>query len=555
MATSKRLAITISGAVSLGSYEAGVLYEVLKALGEHNLHQDTKPEERIEVDVLTGASAGGMTAAIAAQVLIAGADRMNGEAANAFYLPWVKAIDLSGLLDSNDQKDPPQYSILASSFVEGIAEQFILDSPSGSRHPAASQSGPIHLGLAMSNLDGIDYSKPTHGTNGGAFTYTRFQDEFTWSLTAADTATWSQIRAAALGCGAFPFAFRARALDRTIKYYPEAAPENFPNGARKLNYLDGGIFQNEPLGIAKNLVDLIDDHNDVDSRFYLFVAPGQKLGSASTPATNAADLPMLNAGMALAKAVFWQARFQDWIHAKQLNSQIELLNRRATALAEMLLANPSLATMLQGPLELLLAPFYSTTPPVDAVNPANKSWQSDVNRLRLQFNPLPGKLDVPIDYYTQLGPDAGDVWLMSILLLERAANLEGKEEMEIYTITSEDDELGGDPLFAFAGFIDEEIRQYDYLIGRQKARAWLRKAEGGLFPIRASFDDAEPAPDPKLGKWKINQFDQTKREALRDRIKDRLDLVLKAAGIGWVGRKALEVFFIDGKVDQLLGLD
>ncbi len=32
----KRLAITIAGAVSLGSYEAGVLYEVLKALSDHN---------------------------------------------------------------------------------------------------------------------------------------------------------------------------------------------------------------------------------------------------------------------------------------------------------------------------------------------------------------------------------------------------------------------------------------------------------------------------------------------------------------------------------------
>ena len=32
----KRLAITIAGAVSLGSYEAGVLYEVLDAIHQHN---------------------------------------------------------------------------------------------------------------------------------------------------------------------------------------------------------------------------------------------------------------------------------------------------------------------------------------------------------------------------------------------------------------------------------------------------------------------------------------------------------------------------------------
>jgi hypothetical protein len=37
----KRLAITISGAVSLGSYEAGVLYEVVNAIGQHNSQPDT----------------------------------------------------------------------------------------------------------------------------------------------------------------------------------------------------------------------------------------------------------------------------------------------------------------------------------------------------------------------------------------------------------------------------------------------------------------------------------------------------------------------------------
>jgi predicted acylesterase/phospholipase RssA len=62
----KRLAITISGAVSLGSYEAGVLYEIIHAIGQHNV---STPDARIEIDVLTGASAGGMTATIAAQKL------------------------------------------------------------------------------------------------------------------------------------------------------------------------------------------------------------------------------------------------------------------------------------------------------------------------------------------------------------------------------------------------------------------------------------------------------------------------------------------------------
>jgi predicted acylesterase/phospholipase RssA len=63
----KRLAITIAGAVSLGSYEAGVLYEVLDAIHQHNAADGVTDDEKILIDVMTGASAGAMTAAIVAQ--------------------------------------------------------------------------------------------------------------------------------------------------------------------------------------------------------------------------------------------------------------------------------------------------------------------------------------------------------------------------------------------------------------------------------------------------------------------------------------------------------
>lgn len=68
----KKLAITIAGAVSLSSYESGVAFEILDALSQHNqwAGQNQLPGERIEIDVLTGASAGGMTVAMIAQRLL-----------------------------------------------------------------------------------------------------------------------------------------------------------------------------------------------------------------------------------------------------------------------------------------------------------------------------------------------------------------------------------------------------------------------------------------------------------------------------------------------------
>ncbi|HXA77853.1 MAG TPA: hypothetical protein VNV41_12055 [Candidatus Acidoferrales bacterium] len=68
----RKLAITISGAVSLGSYEAGVIFEIFDAIAQHNqwAEANNQPNERMEVDVLTGASAGGMSAAVIAQRLL-----------------------------------------------------------------------------------------------------------------------------------------------------------------------------------------------------------------------------------------------------------------------------------------------------------------------------------------------------------------------------------------------------------------------------------------------------------------------------------------------------
>ena len=96
----KRLAITIAGAVSLGSYEAGVLYEVLDAIHQHNSVRGTTDEERIEIDVMTGASAGAMTAAIVAQKMLYRRNEFRDPYDNPLYNVWVKRSTWMGLLNT-----------------------------------------------------------------------------------------------------------------------------------------------------------------------------------------------------------------------------------------------------------------------------------------------------------------------------------------------------------------------------------------------------------------------------------------------------------------------
>ncbi|XXX72467.1 patatin-like phospholipase family protein [Sorangium sp. So ce134] len=558
MDTPKRLSITISGAVSLGAYEAGVLYEVIKAIGEHNENPDTRrnPAERIEIDVLTGASAGGMTASVAAQVMLAGADRMRSATDNPFYLPWVKEADILDFLSGTPETDPPRLSILSSSIIDRIAVRHLVDAPAGARHPATPEAG-VRLGLAMANVNGVDYSVPTRNPNGqGEFTYTRFQDEFVWHLRQPGSAEWTAVREAAIACGSFPIAFRPRRIWRTKEDYPGAAPQNFPAGARLFTFVDGGMFQNEPLGLAKALVNEIDAHENVGSRFYLYISPEPKTGVAMLQDIQA-DKPTIGR-MLVALPILWimQALSQDWVRIQQVNGRIWLLKRRAGALAEMLLANPSFAAMLRDPLMLLLAHFYPGAPSGDiAALRAASPWREDLRRLGGLFATLPGPDGTPVDYAARLGAEAAEVWLMAILLLERAAGLEGKDEMTIYTITAEVAQLAGGRLFSFAGFIDESLRQHDYALGRQRARDWLTTGKDGLFPIRGTFAESIPPIDRMMPRWRMAQFDLSKRLLLRDHLRARLLLIAGASpneGIRTLGRWLVLGLFNSGEMDTLL---
>ena len=220
----KKLAITFSGAVSLGSYEAGVLYEVLYALGQHNSNPAVPEDQHVYVDVFTGASAGGLSVALAAQKLLYEGDSLNEPYSNPLYRAWVTDIDIEGLLNFG-QDEQISYSILSSDLIEKLAQKYIVGRydqsplPPAKTHASIGPDRTLHLGLALSNLCGVDYKRPTLGS--GSFIYTRFQDELTKSLTMSDDSreAWTPVQKAAVSCGAFPFAFRVQDLERSVECY------------------------------------------------------------------------------------------------------------------------------------------------------------------------------------------------------------------------------------------------------------------------------------------------------------------------------------------------
>ena len=359
----KKLAIVISGAVSLGTYEAGVMYELLEVLEAHNT---ANPNDKIIIDVITGALAGGMNAVILAQKMLFQPSRLKDVTNNDLYLPWVKDVDLTDLLAKQSDESWTE-SILSSDLIVEVSNRYITDpySAGGNLKPEephkaigpkdpnpANNLAKIKLGLAMSNLNGIDYSIPL--LSGGAMPYTRFQDQVIVEIDAMKEAHntsdfWEPIRAAAVACGAFPFAFRVQELFRHSDEYQKPLPNpplpngpppdpyapnpRLPDGTLRYAYSDGGIFQNEPIALAKRLVDEIDGHTN-DQRFYIFVAPGMKQSTAMpySAGPGPSDFNYWNTGKALVNAIFNQARFRDLENVERINGRIREFDKQALGL-------------------------------------------------------------------------------------------------------------------------------------------------------------------------------------------------------------------------------
>jgi predicted acylesterase/phospholipase RssA len=548
----KKLAITISGAVSLGSYEAGVLYEVIRALGQHNQNPATPPADKIYIDVLTGASAGGMTATIAANKLLYEAQSLAGATTNAFYQPWVAEIGIQRLLNLHGA-DSADKSIFSSEAVTEISRKYITGryqshlSPPPDPHPALDADN-LKLGLAMSNLNGVDYSAPLRPA--GQLTYTQFKDELIKEFDVPnagaddDADVWEALRSAAVSCGAFPFAFKVVEVTRHLSEYTLPERATSIGNTTRFAYTDGGVFQNEPLSLAKRLVDSIDGHQNLENRFFLFVAPDLRKSSANAD-FNDQNANFISTAAHLVGAIFGQSRFPDLLMAEELNCEVMLLNSRAEQMRTLLNANDPAtldkAKTLRAAADLLLPALFAGAP-ASALEDARA-------RLRNQF----------AADYNGMEPQTRDTWIDSILALERAAGLAETDEMTIYSIIANDAELASADLEAFAGFFDRSYREHDYLVGRRKAQAFL--ATPGIFGLNGPLNfqpEPVPVPDPDLDGLKLADMDAGVREAVRDAFVDRANAIMTQAGVDWViaGPIVREIvdIFVKRKLDELLQL-
>ncbi len=298
----------MAGAVSAGSYTAGVLDYLMETLSlwesakeknrklgvSHPDYDFSVPMHEVEIDVLSGASAGGITSTLTLMSLLNSkhkpVNRFNQKGEdNLFYKCWVDMADdekektLEKLLDTGDlSKDKTPESLLNSKAIDVIAKEALTINTDVSYPPYVSKN--LDLILTTTNLRGLNFKVDFSGdsktnsaniitNHGGFFRYKVKNELLERGVPEDDSALYyvldlnevkdiNYLKDATLSTAAFPIGLKSREIEISKKYI-----ERYPNylfGRRsgieplildnedsyKFNSIDGGLINNEPYGIG-----------------------------------------------------------------------------------------------------------------------------------------------------------------------------------------------------------------------------------------------------------------------------------------------------------------
>jgi hypothetical protein len=292
-----KLGLTLAGAASSAAYTAGVLDMLFSALesweeyGKNN-YGPSGPPHRVELAAISGASSGGMGAALIAAVL-SSIPRNGGITGNPFFNAIVEGADCVEVEDLLDVKDIVKergrlYSLCDTSRIESVAEEKLTRfNATGYRPPYVAD--PLRIFIPVTNLQGVPYGIPARGTGGAGYEMSLRADHvqflLTWSndvqapegiiLDANDPESpgWKQLYEVALATGAFPLILKPRRLKikaETYKYRKWTIARDKPSAGicREVNTipptwnkspddpvefwaLDGGTMNNEPFELVR----------------------------------------------------------------------------------------------------------------------------------------------------------------------------------------------------------------------------------------------------------------------------------------------------------------
>jgi hypothetical protein len=358
-----RIAINMAGAISAGAYTAGALdflTEALDAWTKAKANGAEVPQHEVMIEAFSGASAGGLCAALSALLLQDEfehvSDATKRGTTNRFYESWVNKTDIRELLKTRDLARPgPVVSLLDSTLLDELA---VYGAARGTvpETPRPYVSPDLTLFLSLTNLRGVLYSLNGVSPGGVEETTSFFGDRIRFQTVRPDSTkplgeaaypvdlTKAQgdmelLGNAAMATGAFPMFLAPRVLTRRHSDYtpplwesrgigtsedePQPLPvsPSFPPGMadpfQTLN-VDGGVTNNDPYNYAHDYLASLDpprkdkqlerDPCKAD-RAVVSIAPFPTLASYAVDYDPMAHAGVLRVMVRLFQALVSQSRF------------------------------------------------------------------------------------------------------------------------------------------------------------------------------------------------------------------------------------------------------
>jgi predicted acylesterase/phospholipase RssA len=479
-----RISLTLSGAVSLGAYEGGALAALLYAVREIAAGDDPP----LRIDVISGASAGSITALLAARALLQGHDPcavLSGA--------WVQGDSLGDLL-GHGTKAPlsiEKMRELGTTLLDPAHDQ-------GSPH---RQTTAIQLSYTLACLRGFEYQLPRLGRE--PIQACAFIDFYNHLLTpdapvASLTAPEGDCPLdAVLASGANEMGFPPHLLNRAAQWpvYQQQGIDNLPPGSdHAFWFTDGGTLDNEPLGRTFGLTNGIDADDTSSQRLHLLIHPHPTAAvhdqSWADPQVQPTFAQTAVRGLTLQRT---QSLYADLKQAEKTNSHIawiDLLGAKLGAALDQLPAD--------GQREV-----------IGALTEALTAMADQAQDLRAQHSGPPRDNTQAADQGPAAPASAGELLSRA---LHTASGLAGKQPARIDVISplllpesrthNIDQILSGEILFHFGGFLDEPMRQNDFDLGYRSTLMWL---DGGLHDAGLPADLASRALDAAKGAYEPGQ--------------------------------------------------
>lgn len=247
-----RLALVLSGAVALGSFEAGVVHELLTAVAAG---------APVTVDLIAGSSAGGLIGAITARSLVMGSPFARALSSWTGVTLHRLTAQYQRPQDGAAAGQWPDVALLSTAHMRRMAAAYLIRGARGGRPLRPRYPAPrLALLATLTNLDGL----PGTGIAGDEYRYAEAVT-FTFSRRPPDDpelqAAWSRVARVVVAGASFPGAFDPAAIDWEQRLRaPGPVAEHWENDPlladlnrrhpglqARMRFADGGIMDNQPL--------------------------------------------------------------------------------------------------------------------------------------------------------------------------------------------------------------------------------------------------------------------------------------------------------------------